>query len=134
MSAQLICSLRDCCNADWYHDFQDHRCPHDAWVESITVSEPSSGERHERRSLDIRVRLLGAYHDGIIEFTYHGVRRYSLEGSQQRGHGDWLSDKVETTDDDVLVHTVRLADGAVRIEAQDAEYKWTPLTERVTIP
>lgn len=27
----------------WYFDPSDHRCPHDAWLEGITISEPAVG-------------------------------------------------------------------------------------------
>ena len=37
--------------AAWHYDFSDHRSPHDSWVESITVQEPSSGNRHQHRKL-----------------------------------------------------------------------------------
>src|SRR5260370_18232815 len=46
---------------------EDHRSSHDTWVESITISEPSSGGRHEHRGLEIYVRRLVAYHDGTID-------------------------------------------------------------------
>jgi hypothetical protein len=89
--------LRECSSLEWYNFPKDHRCPHDAWVESITISEPSSGERHQVRGLEIRVRLLGAYHDGNIEFTYKRVLRYLMGAVPQHraGHGDWLEDDVD---------------------------------------
>jgi hypothetical protein len=69
---------------------------HDSWVESLTLSEPSSGNRHEDRSLEIRVRLLGSHHDGHITVNYRKVQSYSLETPQESklpplhvGHGDW---------------------------------------------
>lgn len=50
-------------SSDWYFSPHEHRCPHDAWLESITISEPSSGKRHEVRFTSIRIRLLAAYHE-----------------------------------------------------------------------
>jgi len=97
-------------------------------VQAITISEPSSGERQENRGLEIHVLLLGAYHDGTIEFTYKGVQHYSMEAMREKaGHGDWLEDQVYIKNRDSLLHKVTLADGAFEIEAQDVEYKWTPL-------
>jgi hypothetical protein len=73
-------------SAPWHYDEQDRRCPHDAWVESITLTESGAGERHQDRHLDIHVRLLGAYHDGHIELRYSNVASYSFDGpSLQRG-------------------------------------------------
>src|SRR5262245_2104045 len=59
--------------SDWYFDPRDHRCPHDAWLETATFRESSSGGRNERRTAELSVRLLGAYHDGYIEFVYPNV-------------------------------------------------------------
>ncbi len=62
---------------------------HDAWVENLTVSEPSSGERSEVRSLEIQVVLLSAWHNGHIELRYRNVQSYTLSGpSRSEGHGD----------------------------------------------
>src|SRR5215472_10521062 len=91
----IFLPLRECSRSDWYVSPEHHRCPHDAWVEAVTISEPASGERHQDRELQIQIRLLGAYHDGIIEFTYRHVQNYSFEGSGITGHGDWLRDEVE---------------------------------------
>jgi hypothetical protein len=64
--------------SDWYFGFTSHQAPHDSWLESVQVFEPSSGERSELRTTSIRIRLLGAYHDGYIEFYYPMVSEYSL--------------------------------------------------------
>ena len=125
----LLLSLRECSLSDWYAFPGDHRCPHDAWVEAVTISEPRSGDRHEKRGVEIRIRLLGAYHDGIIEFTYKRVQSYSLLApGVPGGHGDWLRDEVEDRDGSIL-HTVLLANGRFQIEARDVEYRWTALPD-----
>lgn len=124
----FTCPLRQCSSSDWYKFPEDHRCPHDSWVEAITISEPSSGERHQNRGLEIHVRLLGAYHDGIIEFTYKGVQNYSIRGMRDvAGHGDWLEDEVDIRRHDTLLHKATLTNGSFEIEAHEIEYKWTPL-------
>ncbi len=120
--------MRECISSDWYTFPGDHRCPHDAWVEAITVSEPFFGERKAQRSLEIHVRLLGSYHDGVIEFTYRGVQRYVIRaGHDAAGHGDWLEDKVDIGEQNTLRHSVRLTNGSFEIQANEAVYKWTPL-------
>jgi hypothetical protein len=126
-------------NADWHYDHSDPRCPHDAWVESLTVVEPSSGERREVRSLEIRIELLGAYHDGRIRLTYSGVRQYSFfqpraeeRPAPSRGHGDWLLDEVRVSEHSrpqqlLVVHEVLLAAGGTwMIECADILYEWVP--------
>ena len=52
--------------SDWYFNFTDHRCPHDAWLETFSLSEASSANGGKQRSLSVNVRLLGAYHDGYM--------------------------------------------------------------------
>src|SRR5258707_457232 len=64
--------------SDWYFSPEDHRCPHDAWLESFHLTEPSTGQRHETRTLSLQVRLLGAHHDGYIELLYPQVFSYHL--------------------------------------------------------
>ena len=127
-------------SADWHYDASDHRCPHDAWLNTMSVVEPSSGEREETRSLEIRIELLGAYHDGRIRLTYPGVRHYSLfqprDGARgptpSRGHGDWLLDEVRVSpqsrpDQRLVVHEVVLSrGGSWTIEAEDILYEWIP--------
>lgn len=53
--------------ASWHYDHEDHRCPHDRWVESPLVHEPSSGSRQEKRDLEIDVRLFAAFHDAYLD-------------------------------------------------------------------
>lgn len=121
-------ALRECSSYDWYKFPEDHRSPHDAWVESITISEPSSGDRHEHRGLEIHVRLLGAYHDGTIEFAYKGVQSNSMQTMRDgAGHGDWIKDEVNLQRKDRILHKVTLSNGRFEIEADTIEYTWTPL-------
>jgi hypothetical protein len=121
----LLLPLRECIRSAWYAFPEDHRCPHDAWLECVTITEIASGDRHEKRELEIQMRLLGAYHDGTIEFTYKRVTSYSLQALRaSRGHGDWLRDEVEERDGSIL-HTVLLANGKIQIEAREIEYKWS---------
>jgi len=123
----LVLSLRECFLSGWYALPEDHRCPHDAWVEAVTISEKASGDRQERRELEIRIRLLGAYHDGTIEFTYKGVDEYSVQASVATyGHGDWLRDEVEDCNG-AIVHTILLVKGRLQIKAAEVEYRSTPL-------
>jgi hypothetical protein len=119
--------------SEWYFDFRDHRCPHDAWLESLSITEPASGDRSEHRHTSIRFRLLGAYHDGHIEFFYPLVFRYSLSGSPaERGLGDWRYDEFRISSDGHLVHEIEWAgspgDVGSRwiIEASDVEFQWIP--------
>ena len=117
--------------APWHYDYRDHRCPHDAWVESLLVQEPSSGTRHEIRETEAAIKLLGAYHDGYLELIYPGVRSYSLFGEFSRkpniGHGDWLTDEIRLSDNNFVLHEILFSTGSRwLIESRDIEVRWTP--------
>ena len=118
--------------AEWYYDFGNHRCPHDAWLEEAVLSEVATGERHEIRSTTLRVRLLGAYHDGHIEFRYPQVFRYHLElDPALHGHLDWRYDEFRVTESGNVLHEIewRTRDGTGHwiVEASDVEFTWLPM-------
>lgn len=120
-------------SSDWYFDPRDHRCPHDAWLEDLVISEPSTGARNEQRVTEIRVKLLGAYQDGFIELRYLGVVGYCLSSpSALRGIGDWRYDEFRLHSNGHLVHEIEWAgfpdeDGSRwLIEASDVEFTWNP--------
>ncbi len=117
--------------AHWYFGSDDRRCPHDGWLEAIEISEPSSGERHEKRTVSIRVRLLGAYHDGHIELLYPRVYRYRLDIHHgDLGHRDWRYDEFRLSDDGHLLHEIEWWEyretGRWLIEADDVHLSWHP--------
>ena len=125
--------------ADWHYDHSDPRCPHDGWLETLIVKEPSSGERNELREVEIRVELLGAFHDGLIELTYPGVRSYLLQrggrnldrsADLSEGHGDWMIDEVRLSDKGNVLHEVKFSEGSRwTIESEDIVYRWRPFKE-----
>jgi hypothetical protein len=117
--------------SDWYFDFNDRRCPHDSRLESAVISEPSAGSRDELRFCTITVRLLGAYHDGHIEFVYPNARCYRLSMEHLgQGHGDWRYDEFRLGGDGRVIHEIAWATfgttGRWIIEASDVHHKWTP--------
>lgn len=120
--------------AFWRHS-DDHRGLHDSWVESLVVTEPSSGDRHENRAIEIQVRLLGSYHDGYMTINYRGVQSYALETPLEFklpplhvGHGDWLSDEVTLSKQNFVLHEVELSRGSRwLIECKDIDWKWEPI-------
>jgi hypothetical protein len=117
--------------SDWYHNFNDHRCPHDAWLESVEIGEDASGVRHEERTAALKIRLLGAYHDGHIELRYPRVFSYALRGDAVgRGHRDWLYDELRLSEQDRLIHEIEWCgtDDTAHwfIEAADLEFRWIP--------
>jgi hypothetical protein len=122
--------------AEWHYDPQYHECPHDAWVESLVIVEPFSGERREKRSLEINLRLLGAYHDGYIDIQYQGVESYLLETPSEFespplnvGHGDWLIDEIRLSERGLALHEIKFSRGSSWvIECTEIIYQWNPFT------
>ena len=78
--------------AEWYQNPSDHRCPHDGRLENLIISETADSSKE--RVMNIRARIVAAYHDGFIEFFYPRVFAHVLEGpSCIGGLGDWLYDE-----------------------------------------
>jgi hypothetical protein len=122
-------SVFELASSEWYFNPSDHRCPHDAWLESLTIEEPSTGDRHEIRNVNIRVTLLGAYHDGYIEFRYDNVEKYSLEGPiVTKGHCDWIADEFRLSNEGRVVHEIEWATLSETahwtVEAHNVTYAW----------
>lgn len=122
---------RDFVLSEWYYtDF--HRCPHDAWVESLEVFENFAGDRKQHREIEIRVRLLSASHDGHIHFRYQKVQAYDLNAMLMRRsgnakHDDWLADEI-TLATGGIQHEIRFSSGIVwRIVCGSVSYEYTPI-------
>jgi hypothetical protein len=118
-------------SSDWYHDYRDHRCPHDAWLQSVVLSENTAGMRQEERTLSITIRLLGAYHDGYIELHYPRVFAYRLDAWEAgAGHKDWRYNELRLSDKNTLIHEIEWCGmrdtGRWLIEASDVAFRWLP--------
>jgi hypothetical protein len=119
--------------SDWFYNHADHRCPHDAWLESLQILE-KPGTQPRQRSCSIELRLLSAYHDGHIEIIYPTVYAYSLQELSQsaKSHGDWRYDEFRISDRGHLVHEIEWAYGTQckafvwTIEADDIDFRWMP--------
>jgi hypothetical protein len=121
--------------SDWYFNPEDHRSPHDAWLESLHLTELSSGRRHASRALSLRLRLLGAYHDGYIELLYPRVFAYRLNVEDgEMAHRDWRYDELRVSDRGRLLHEIEwcgpTATGRWLIEASDVQLQWVPFSTR----
>jgi hypothetical protein len=119
-------------SSDWYFDFRDCRCPHDAWLETALLEEPATGERREVRTSKLTVTLLGAYHDGYLEFVYPKVYAYQADMSHaDHGHGDWRYDEFRVSEHGRVIHEIEWAasrpTGRWLIEASDVLHRWIPL-------
>jgi hypothetical protein len=114
-------AVYDFATAEWHYDPNDHKCPHDAWVQEIRVLEMAEGERAEIRATCIEMILLGAYHDRLFKLTYLGVSSYSLAAANAvRGHGDWITDEIRLSDNELVIHEIEFSSGAsMLVECKD---------------
>jgi hypothetical protein len=78
----------------------------------------------------MRVRLLGAYHDGHIELTYPRVFAYRFETQPRGGHHDWRYDEFRLTEEGHVIHEIEWCGAAIigrwLVEASDVHFKWMP--------
>lgn len=125
--------------AEWHYDYSDPRCPHDAWLEAVTISERADSADSALRSLQIAVQLLGAYHNGFIELTYADVESYTLDMPHRRpqredgrpSHGDWIIDEIRFSRFGKIIHEIEWQNGGHWIiECNDIEYRWLPNPEQ----
>jgi hypothetical protein len=115
--------------AEWYQNPSDPRCPHDGRVENFIMSQTDADKG--KRIVTVRIRLLGAYHDGYVELFYPQVFKYTLESPSCGANlGDWLCDEFRLSSSRHLVHEIEwvgLAHGKQSrwiIEASDIEFRW----------
>jgi hypothetical protein len=120
----------------WHYDTADARSLHDSWVDSLIISEPALGDRHEIRSLEMQVRLLGPYHNGNTTLIYHEVQHYLLttpsgfvSPPREGGHGDWLCAEVRLSQGDYVLHEIEFSRGSRWVvECKDIEWIWEPFS------
>lgn len=111
--------------AEWHYNFEDHKAPHDGWLEELIVREPAFGDRKQHRSLEIFIRLFAAYHDGFIELTYKNVRSYSFgkPADSLPNHRDWLYDEIRLSENGLVLHEIEWDSGDWLIECEDVFYE-----------
>jgi hypothetical protein len=91
--------------SEWYQHPNDHRCPHDGRLDTLFVSEITNQD--QKHTITMRVRLVAAYHDGFIEFTYPQVFAYRLESeSSEKRPVDWLYDEFRLAENSHLIHEI----------------------------
>jgi hypothetical protein len=117
--------------AEWYQNPNDHRCPHDGWLENLIVSETIDVDK--KRLTTIQTRLLAAYHDGYIELFYPHVFMYMFESPFcTNGLGDWLCDEFRLSSNGHVIHEIEWAGARSNkisrwiIEASDVQFHWIP--------
>lgn len=133
---ELPASAYALATSDWYFDWNDHRAPHDAWLERVTIVEHPAVGGCDPAKIGIELRLLGAYRDGWIDLSYRDVSRYRIElapANRDRGHGhrDWRYDEFRLVPGRRVEHEIEWwgieSTGTWLIEAADVEFQWTPI-------
>lgn len=128
VSQRLPPGARAYAGAAWHYNFEDHRCPHDMWLESLSFVERTTDERLRR--VDAVLRLLGAWHDGHLELRYTNVTRYvTALVLGPRGHGDVMIDEVVLEDDGQVTHEIAFEDGNWSLTCEDVVATWIALPE-----
>ncbi len=121
--------------ADWHYDVSDPRCLHDAWVDRVTLATVPSLRTFKRQSkqhhrTELRVRLLGAYHDGLIELRYVNVQECVLSED-----GEWLYDEIRLSEDGRVIYEISFASRKRwLITCENIEYTWKPFAAKTVSP
>lgn len=93
-------------SSKWYQDWNHHDCPHDAWLMDLALKACVKSD--EDRTLDLTLKLLGAYHDRILTFSYRNVTFCDFEIQKQGRHntGDWLRDEFDVLENGFISHEI----------------------------
>ncbi|MGB8354538.1 MAG: hypothetical protein WCD79_11660 [Chthoniobacteraceae bacterium] len=118
-------------SSDWYFSPEDPWCPHDARLQNISISESRTGNGRNVSSTAIRIHLVNAHDDGVIELFYPHVFNYSLNATvASSGHRDWRYDEFRLSDHGNVVHEIEWwGPGETArwiIEASDVHFQWHP--------
>jgi hypothetical protein len=126
----LPSNVYDIFSNPYYYDSQNHKCPHDGWIETLLINERYTKENRQDSIIDITIKLLGAYHDYFIYFNYKNVINYSLEMKKlsqvgNKGHGDWLIDEISLVNNNILIHEIEFSSKAQwRISCTDLDISY----------
>ena len=120
-----------------YFDLSSHSSLHDAWLETLTVREAASGDRHQVRRMEVALCLLGPFHDRRIHLYYTGVTRYTFTAPpryrepryEHTAHGDLLTHEIRLGNDDLLIHEFLFErDATLLIECSDIRHSEESIT------
>ncbi|WP_020394444.1 hypothetical protein [Thiolinea disciformis] len=118
-------NLYDLINSGWYYDFNDHRSPHDAWLDSLFFQE--SRKFNDIKEINLFITLAGAFNDSKLKFSYKNIisldiKTYNLKD----GHGDWRYDEFRLSSSGYLIHEIEWYNYSLTtnwiIEAESIEY------------
>jgi len=111
-----------------YFNLESPSSLHDAWLESLVVNEVATGERNEIRQLEVKLILLGPFHDRRIHLHYTGIAQYSFQAppgyDQQRyqhtAHGDLFTHEIRLGHGGLILHELLFErEATLLIECKD---------------
>lgn len=114
-----------------HFDFESHSSLHDAWLETLTVSESASGANGEVRKLEVHLCLLGPYHDRRIRLHYTGVSQYSfivparydVPRYSHTAHGNLFTHEITLGHKGLILHELVFErDATLLIECADIKH------------
>lgn len=121
-----------------HFNLESHSSLHDAWLESVVVNEVATGERSEIRQLEVKLSLLGAFHDRRIHLHYTGVAQYSFKAPpkydqsrfQHIAHGDLFTHEIRLGNNGLIIHELLFErDATFLIECVDIRHSEELITK-----
>ena len=99
-----------------HYNLTDHSSLHDAWLNSLEIVEPASGDRFEKRCIEMSANFLGPFHDREIVLDYKDVQGFDLHspsGSAESdvGHGDLHVHEIRL-EGESIIHELQFARGS----------------------
>ncbi len=113
----------------FYFDFDDERCPHDAWLQQSYIKEFSVDGNIFDRKIQIELDFLGNKHTGNFTIIYYDVVLYNLQCTAKisitkKWHGDWIADEVTMDSSQNIRHEIDFRSANWVIYCKDLHYDW----------
>jgi len=121
-----------------HFDLQSHSSLHDAWLESLVVNEIVTREQNGIRQLEVKLTLLGGFHDRRIHLHYTGVMQYSFQAPprydqpryQHTAHGDLLTHEIRLGHNGLIIHELLFErEATLLIECKDFKHSEELITK-----
>ena len=124
---RLSASLYEVATSEWYYNFDDPRCPHDAALEYAKLSETVRDDDISARKVSISIKLQSWQYGDKITYSFHysDVHSYRIESSHQFiAQRTWRYDEFRLSDEGAnVVHEIEWAGtGNWLIEASDVQF------------
>lgn len=123
-------SAYELASSDWYFAIDERRSPHDSRLRELRLQEVEA--ESGPRAVSLTVRLLNAWRDHFLDFSYPNVVGYSLGlTTGGSGHRDWRYDEFRLAEDGNVVHEIEWAGptstGHWQIVASDVRLSVVPI-------